>query len=194
MGQLKLSGKKDGGLASIFNLPIFKKLKGIKNIEVIIACVLGAVILLVYFSSFTSTGGSNVVELEYSSSTSYAEELELRLSTTLSAIAGAGNVRVMLTLESGPELVIATSSDQKTTISQSGDNKSENITVIEDPIIVTQNGTSSPLVLMEILPTVKGVVVVASGADDVRVKLDLLNAIQALLDVDNSDIKIFVGN
>ena len=135
---------------NLLNLPFFKKLKGIKNIEIIIALVLGAVILLIYFSSFGADKTTNVASLSYTSTQEYAISLEERLSKTLSAINGAGQVDVMITLESGPELVIATSTDQKTNTTINGDNKTESVTVVEDPIIVTQNGTSSPLILMEI--------------------------------------------
>ena len=47
---------------------------------------------------------------------------------------------------------------------------------------------------MEIMPPVKGVVVIAEGAGNVRVKLDLLKAVQALLSVSSSQVEIFKGN
>jgi stage III sporulation protein AG len=194
MNELKVNkAHKKGQVLLDFNF--LKKLKGIKNIEVVIACILGAVILLIYFSGFTKTADTTAnFKNEYTTSTAYAEFLENKLSQTLSSIAGAGKVSVMVTLESGPELVIATSTDQKTNTSQSGDNKTESITVVENPVIISQNGASRPLILMEILPKVQGVIVVAQGADNVKVRLDLLNAIQGLLDISGSNIQIFVSN
>jgi stage III sporulation protein AG len=124
----------------------------------------------------------------------YAELLETKLSKTLSAIAGAGKVEVMVTLESGPELVIATSTDKKTNTTESGSNKTQSVTVVENPVIVTQNGTSRPLVLMEILPKIQGVIVVAQGANNIKVKLDLLSAIQALLSISQGNIQIFASS
>ena len=194
MGELKVNkANKKGQVLLDFNF--LKKLKGVKNIEIVIACILGAVILLVYFSGLGAP--SNTVtnfKNEYTTSTAYAEFLENKLSQTLSSISGAGRVSVMITLESGPELVIATSTDQKTNSSQSGDNKTESITIVENPVIISQNGTSRPLILMEILPKVQGVVVVAQGAGNVKVRLDLLNAIQGLLNISGSNIQIFVSN
>lgn len=178
--------------SALSQLPIVKKLKGIKNIEMIVSVVLIALILLIYFSSFTSdTLTTNTSAIEYTTSVSYINQLESKLDKTLSEIEDAGQVCVMVTLESGPEIVIATSTDQKTSIIENGEDKTETITIVEDPIIVTQNGTSSPIILMEILPKVKGVIVVAEGADDIGVKLDLLNAIKALLTVPNDNIQIF---
>ena len=78
-----------------------------------------------------------------------------------------------------------------TTTNASGTTTS--ITVVEEPIIITQNGEETPLVLMEILPVVKGVVVVAEGAKDVGVKLQLLEAVQALLSLSSGNIQILTG-
>ena len=195
MGELTINKPEKKGQA-LFDFSFLKKIKGIKNLEVVIACILGAVILLIYFTNFSTPNNTNTSTTngEYTTSITYAAFLENKLSETLSSIAGAGKVAVMVTLESGPELVIATSTDQKTNTSQSGDNKTESITVVENPVIVSQNGTSKPLILMEILPKVQGVIVVAQGAGNVRVRLDLLNAIQALLDISGSNIQIFVSN
>ena len=43
------------------------------------------------------------------------------------------------------------------------------------------------------MPDIKGIVIVASGAGDVRVKLDILKAVQALLNVQSSQVEIFVS-
>lgn len=177
-------------------LSFLQKLKGIKNIEMVLACVLGAIILLIYFSNFTSNSSTTTTTSSstYMSSLEYASVLEEKLSKTLSSIAGAGQVQVMVTLESGPELVIATSTDKKTNTTESGSTKTSSVTVVENPVIVTQNGVSSPLILMEVLPKVQGVIIISQGAQNIKVKLDLLNAIQALLDISSNNIQIFDGN
>lgn len=196
MGELNMNkGKKEKGQA-LFDLSFLKKIKNIKNFEVVVASILCAIILLIYLSNFFDTGTSSksVSLSDYTSSMEYAKILETKLSSTLSAISGAGKVEVMITLESGPELVIATSTDKKTNTTESGSSKTESVTVVENPVIVMQNGTSKPLVLMEILPKVKGVIVVSQGANNIKVKLDLLNAIQALLSISPNSIQIFASN
>lgn len=192
MSELMLNKPKEK--KPLFDFAFLSRLKNIKNIEVVVASVLGAIILLIYLTNFNSSSIVEDVTSEYTTSLEYAQILENKLGRTLSAISGAGKVEVMITLESGPELVIATSTDQKTNTTESGSSSTESITVVENPVIVTQNGTSKPLVLMEILPKVKGVIVVSQGAGNVRVKLDLLNAVQALLDISASNIQIFVSN
>ena len=75
----------------------------------------------------------------------------------------------MITVESGMEIVTATESGS------------------EKPIIV--NG--KVVILKELYPKVKGVVIVAGGADSIKVKVELLNATVALLDVDPKAVEIY---
>ena len=105
----------------------------------------------------------------------------------------------MITFNGATELVLATQKDEKTSKSTNSStsgasNSTETTTVSTEPILITENGSTNPIVLMEILPEIKGVIVVAQGADNVKVKLDLLKAVQALLTVDSNQIEIFKGN
>ena len=52
--------------------------------------------------------------ISYTSSLEYCAILEDKLKTVLGSVKGAGNVNVMVTLESGPELKIATQIDERT--------------------------------------------------------------------------------
>ena len=54
--------------------------------------------------------------------------------------------------------------------------------------IVFANG--APVVIKEVPPVVKGVVIVAGGADNAVVKLNILRAVTVLLDVDYNRIEI----
>jgi len=92
----------------------------------------------------------------------------------LSAIDGAGDVKCMITLNGEVERVVAYSNDEKKSSS------SNTSTVSKEPILITVNGKTEPLVLYEIMPSIKGIVIVASGADNIKVKLSLLKAVQAL--------------
>ena len=68
--------------------------------------------------------------------------------------------------------------------------KTEEIVVIEKPLLIDGSSGEEPLVLLEIMPKIAGVVVVAEGAKDVNVKLNLLKAIQALITVPSGNIEI----
>lgn len=108
----------------------------------------------------------------------YTEMLENRLESVLSSVTGAGRVKTMITLESGPETVIAM---KKTSSVTEGKTLTE-----ETPVLV--NGKT--VVLKELYPKIAGVLIVCEGADSISVKARLLTATEALLKVDIKQIEI----
>lgn len=117
--------------------------------------------------------------------------VEERLAQTLSCIRGAGKVRVMITYDTGAQIVPAMSTDVQSNTSQS---------TAEGSSTVTENRTESSrpatlqdeaLVLTEKTPAVRGVIVIAEGAADIAVKLRLQSAVQTVLGVDTNCIEVF---
>ena len=178
----KENNDKQGLTSKLKFIEKLKKIKGIEWISVVVACL---VIFLIYYSSTFSKNVSTSSNATVSSSSQYAKEVEDKLSSVLSNVSGAGKVSVMLTLESGSEIIVAKTKEERTNTSAN----STSVTVVESPVIVGKE----PLILMEILPKIKGVIVVAQGANDVAVRLELLRAVQALIDVDANKIEIFIG-
>jgi len=185
---------------SLFSkLPFVKKLKSIKHFEIVVAVVLCSVMLLICFSSTGKSSSSTTSQTQtnsitYTNSSDYARELETKLNQTLSQIAGVGQVSAMVVLSSSSELIIAKSSEMTTKKeTTSSGSIVENITSEETPLVLNTNGKNEPLILLEILPKIAGVVIVAQGADDVAVKLDILKAVQALFNVENANIEIIKG-
>ena len=183
-------------LSFLSKFTFFKKLKSIKHFELVLALTLGAIIIAIYFSSFgsTSSGTSpnkSSTQIEYTNASQYAQELEQKLSKLISKIDGVGDANVVVVLSSSSELIIAKKTTE-TIEKETGSNGiiTENNTKEESPIIITQNGANEPLILLEIMPKIAGIVVVAQGADDVGVKLNILKAVQALLNVPNANIEI----
>ncbi len=180
----------------------FQKLKKIKHIKVILVILLACLVLFVWLIDWggkEDKSAENSLISSVSSTSVYAKELEGRLETALGKISGAGDVKVMITFDGVTELVLATTKDEKTsstsnTTSSGANNTTQTTTVSVEPILITVNGSTTPIVLMEILPEIKGVVVIAQGANNVRVKLDLLKAIQALLEVSSSQVEVFTAN
>lgn len=116
----------------------------------------------------------------------YTEQLEARLTELISSVDGAGETKVMITLECGTEYVYA--SQQKTTsaMSENSDvngktSRDEKRTGEENVILVDGSGGEEPLILKEITPTVAGVVVVCSGADDVNVRQRITDIVTTAL-------------
>ena len=170
-------------------ISFFQRIKTVKGIEWVVVGVACCLVLLIYFSTSFSTSSEDTTNVTITSSSTYAAELEAKLSKVLSNMNGAGTVSVMITLESGAEIVVATSKEERTNSSTGSSNNTQSVTIVETPIIIGDE----PLVLMEILPIIKGVIVVAQGAGNIQVRLELLRAVQALLEIDSNNIEIFVG-
>ncbi len=114
--------------------------------------------------------------------------LEKRLMDTLSSVRGAGKVKVMITYETGNEIVPAMNTDITSSISVSGENQTR--TESSSPVTTYQNGENEAIVLMEREPTVRGVIVVAQGAADISVRLKLQAAVQAVLGVEAEKVEV----
>ena len=94
---------------------IFKKLKSIKNIELIIAAIFIGIILIIFFSG--SLFGGEKDETVIFKLNEYGSALEKKMEKILSDINGAGKVSVMITFDSGVEIITAsTVSKQSNTV------------------------------------------------------------------------------
>ncbi len=167
---------------------MLEQLKKGKKSEWLVVIVLIIVALLIYTSA--SSLFNNEESEAKSSTNEYVASLEARLGEVLSNVKGAGKVSVMITVESGSEIVIATSTEEKTNTSSGTSNSNQSTTIVEKPIIIGDE----PVVLIEKAPKIKGVIVVAQGASNIQVRLELLKAVQALLEVESSNVEVFVGN
>ena len=122
-------------------------------------------------------------------------DIEARLQQVLSCIRGAGRVEVMITYETGREIVPAMTTSINSNGSETTDgtksSSSQQSTESTQPATVSQSGSNAPIVLKEIEPVVRGVIVVADGAADVNVRMDLQRAVRAVLDIPLSQIEVF---
>lgn len=186
--------KPDKPKRKLFN-GLLTNLKKIKHLDIILTVLFIAIILLIYFSTFFNTKptidkNSTDNSKTYSATTSlerYTERCEAKLVETLSAIKGAGEVSVLLTFNKGIETVIAYTTETET--SSNG-----NVTEVKSPVLITNNGKTETVVLQEIMPMPVSIVVVATGANNTNVKLEILRAVQAMFALPTSSIEIFAGN
>ena len=176
----------------ITNNSLFAKLKNIKHFEIIIAVLFCSILLVIYISTI---GSSEKTQADTTSLTTeeYATFLETKLSSVLSNVQGAGKVKVMVTLECGVEYIYATESEEVTNTTTSGGSTTTKITTTENIVFVNASGKSNPVVLKENLPKVSGVIVVAYGANNISIRVELMNAVTSLLGVSPENVQILVG-
>ena len=194
-----MSEKKEGKklFSGLANLPFIQKLKSVKHIGIIIAIIFLALLLIIAFSgNFTAsvtTSTDDNTSYYYKTSQEWIDEMEQEIKTLVSTIKNAGKVQVMVTLDSAPEIILASNVEQTTNTSTSSSGTIETVTVATTPFVLDDE-SNTVLIISEKLPTIKGIVVVASGASDVNIKLNILMAIQTLFTIENSNIQILVGN
>ena len=178
---------------------IAAKLKADKKLEMAVYVGLALLIVVLYLSTlFPKESKQAALQPEAKSNvyTSQTElEVEQRLENVLSSIRGAGRVEVMITYETGPEIVTAMNTETNTNRSETVDNgkesKVEQQTESKKPATVSGGGGTEPIVITEKQPSVRGVIVVAEGADNIKVRMDLQRAVQTVLDVPAANIEVF---
>lgn len=164
---------------------VLEKIKNMRNKHILIALVVGLVLCVFYFSFLTPTENDTNTDNSTQQTTSaeeYVDMLENKLSNVLANISGVSSCNVIITLESGFNYVYATDTETKTTISGSNETS-----ITTETVILVSN---EPIVVKEIYPAIKGVVVVANGAEDFSVKMNILSAVETVLDVDRNNITI----
>ena len=164
----------------------WNKVKGIRHFEIYLALILGLIVCVLYFSFFvdknTNDTKSEISTGEFSSTEEYVDLLENKLCNVLSKISGVGNVSAIITLETGFTYEYATDTETKTTTSGSNET-----TITTDTITIVDG---EPVVIKEIYPVIKGVVIVAEGSEDFKIKMDIMQAVVTILEVDESEITI----
>ena len=156
-----------------FNFEFLKEKNKKIKFEYVIIFIALIFVFILFLSSNNSSKVVNQKEIE-----DYVMSLEEKLSTHLSKIEGAGKVSVIISVKEGLTTQIAV---EKVVTTDSNGSKTE-----ETPVLVS----GKPIILTEIYPEISGVVIIAKGADDLKVKIALLSATQTYLDVTSDKIEI----
>jgi stage III sporulation protein AG len=134
-------------------------------------------------------------KIEYENAMEQHDKLEQKLSNILSSIRGAGNVQVLITYETGTEIVPAMSvnSDEsiRDSITNGENNTQRSVHTVTEPATIQGSGTQAPIILVEKEPTIRGVVIVAQGAADISVRLQLQRAVRAVTGISEDKIEVF---
>jgi stage III sporulation protein AG len=126
----------------------------------------------------------------------YIEQLQKNMEETLSQIENVGDVKVMLTISYGREIIIAldkTANESNTTEKDAGGGErvAGTSNVDEKTVIITDsNGVDHPLILKEVQPRIEGVLIIAEGGDNVFVKEELTHAAEALLGLSANKVQV----
>ena len=145
-------------------------------------------------SSAMDTDESENREESYSDEM-YARRLEQRLKELLSGMEGVGQVKVMITLESSPEVVVEKDrsivrSSTEENDAQGGSRAVSQTQTQETTVFDTDDGVDKPYVVKTLPPKVEGVVVVAQGAGSGTVDRTIVEMVQALFGLEAHKVKV----
>jgi stage III sporulation protein AG len=115
------------------------------------------------------------------------EQLESELEELLSQVEGAGDVRVMLRYAASPRTVYQTDSTQEV---RSGTEENETTTDVRTVLASDGSSKENAVAVQVMSATFQGAVVVAQGADDAQVKLNLVSAVSSLTGLGTDKITV----
>jgi len=150
-------------------------------------------------SGGTPSGDSSTPVLGSSPATDiiaeYENIYESQLRDILGSVVGVGGVDVMVNLESTPELVVEKNRNIRSSTNQEMDKekatRNQNDQSRDEQLVIIQGGKQDqPVVVKTLKPRVRGVLVVAKGADNIQVKAWITEAVQKVLDVPAYKISI----
>ncbi len=151
-------------------------------------------IILIFASSFFSKKeeAAPLPKQDILTADQYAEKLERKLEEIIGSISGVGNPKVMVTLENGIEYIYAQeekNSGSKTEDVTSNGSKIQHSSDRENNYLIVDGASGKQaLIVTEVQPTIKGVVVVCSGGGQPAVQQRIITAVSTALNVTSARV------
>ncbi len=164
--------------------------------NILLMIFLIGILIITFLPSFTKNDvniSTPTVSNENLYADSYERDLEIRLEKILSNVSGAGDVDVMISTNKSSELVVSQNLEQTNSTTNELDSNqntrtTEQISTKTSTQVLGQN--EEPLIITELKPTISGVIIVSSGANDVHVKDALIRSVSTLLEIPSYKVEV----
>ena len=177
------------------------KQKNIKNLVLILLVVIMSYLTLSYFSNVNNI--SNKEDLKITSESiytlegvenisAYEEKQQQDLKNLLEKMEGGGSVEVKINYESSEVKVPAVDNATKKNTTEETDTEGgvrNNIEESNDSAIVMTN-SDEPLVLQTNKPNITGIIIVAEGSENSKIKYNIQKAVSSLYDVGMDKVSV----
>ena len=174
-----------------------KKLKRSDWMILVLACILILIIALPTDTKEKKQAEEAKENISKENNTMEAskDEIERKLEDILEKIDGAGDVKVMITYQdSGTQVVEKDKNTSENSLEESdstgGVRSTKEQQLQESTVYEEADAGNTPFVSKELLPKVEGILIVASGGDNQKVKQNISEAVLALFQVEAHRIKI----
>ncbi|TGA96418.1 stage III sporulation protein AG [Sporolactobacillus shoreae] len=129
----------------------------------------------------------------------YEDYVNQNLKNILEQIQGVSEVSVMVTFSSTEKNIyqnnIKTQDNQTVENDQKGGTRQVNERSQDSQVVmVDKNGVKEPVVIGKEQPTVRGVIVVASGADQPAIRAEIMDAVATVMDIQTYQVKVLQKN
>jgi stage III sporulation protein AG len=119
---------------------------------------------------------------------SYEQQYESELKTALDDMLGVKDTKVVVNVDSTEQKVLETNKNTKNSTTEEtdangGKRKVQDSSTDEQMVIVRNGDQESPVVVQTKKPEIRGVLVVAKGAEDIEIKKRIVDAVTRVLDV-----------
>ncbi len=125
----------------------------------------------------------------------YRLDLCRQLEDFLQKMDGVGKAKVYITMHSSAEIIVERNSPySKRTEEETTQERTRVVGETENAseVVLTrqEDGTEAPIVVKEIVPSVRGVVVAAQGAGNERIKKEITGLVMALFGIEEHKIRV----
>ncbi|UCZ54603.1 stage III sporulation protein AG [Bacillus shivajii] len=143
--------------------------------------------------------GSSNERPELSSMSDYESFYESELERVLEQVVGINNVTVFVNLDQTEETVYQKNISTREQVTEETDREGgsrqvEDRTNDEDVVIIRNGDKEEPLVVKVKKPSIRGVVVVAEGVENIQVKTWVIEAVSRALDVPSHRVSVLPKN
>ncbi len=168
--------------------------------------MLSVVLLVVVAAIFVFTGKNDKPTLsinteaqpvaaspaESSGISALEKSIEEKIATNLESIKGVGKTKVLVTFTSGLKKEFArdqstTKRTSKETDKEGGTRETVEVTETDKLVIA---GNTNPLIVVEQRPQVEGILVIAQGASEPKIKEQIFEAVKTLMNIPPSKISV----
>lgn len=168
-----------------------------------LAIVIICTIALIAWDTFFPSQRENITKVNVekegvsknvTSKNEYQDTAEGQLKNILGQIKGVGEVEVMITYETSTEIVPASNLTKSNQLMEEKDAQGGTRTTTQEDSsqnVVITNDNNELVVIKEIEPQIRGVVVVAQGAGDIKVKTELIEAVRTIFQIPAYKVMVY---
>ena len=147
----------------------------------------------------SSNQTNNIASSDEASSTSddsaYENDQETKLTSLLEDMQGVGHVKVIIHFEKGEEEIPAYNKTTSSSTTNENDSTGGKRTIEQNStgsnvVLTTDGNNTKPLIVDKYKPKVSGVSIIAEGADDSNIKLNITNSVSDLYDVPVNKVSV----